>query len=99
MNKTIWTPELIGMLQFANKLYKGNRKEIAAIMDMTYNQINGALRRFCRGKNADWALKRFCKENNKGGNEHGQRQSRNGSSSNMRILWGGISARHASMGE
>jgi hypothetical protein len=51
MNKTIWTTEKILWLKKFNEICKGNRKEIAEIMDMTYNQINGALRRFCGGKN------------------------------------------------
>jgi ribosomal protein S12 len=55
MNKILWTPERIAELQKANKeldqaWHRGKRRRIASVMGMTYNQINSALRRFCRGK-------------------------------------------------
>lgn len=58
MNKIIWTPEKIEKLRTMNKPFKDytNKRRaygiskiriIANAMDMTYNQINSALRRFC----------------------------------------------------
>jgi hypothetical protein len=51
MNKTIWTQEKIKDLKWLYALYKhrGHRQIIAGFMGMTYNQINSALRRFCKG--------------------------------------------------
>jgi hypothetical protein len=60
MNKILWTQEKIKELQMKNDIYDqaGHGKKISKLfylaldMDMTYNQINSALRRFCGGKNA-----------------------------------------------
>jgi hypothetical protein len=54
--KNIWTPEKIEKLIRLNKTYdlgwykyyKSKNKIIAETMNMTYNQINSALRRFCK---------------------------------------------------
>jgi len=48
MNKTIWTPEKIAILRKLLAQYGYKRVAIAYAMGMTYNQINSALRRFCK---------------------------------------------------
>jgi hypothetical protein len=59
MNKILWTPEKIDELRKANEPFKDYANKIvpygvskiriiAFAMGMTYNQINSALRRFCK---------------------------------------------------